>query len=62
MSYLCWTCGKDYRCASEEHKYLKPHPHVEPVEIADEVELAKHKDHWIESEDYECEKVDAEAR
>ena len=56
--YLCWTCVKDRRCKSEEHKYLKPHAHEWPMELEN---LDGHEDHRIEAGDWDAERADAEA-
>lgn len=59
MIYLCWTCGKDRRCTSEEHKYLQPHAHSYPMEINSKI---GHLSHKVEYEDWDAERRDAEVR
>ena len=58
MTILCWTCGSDRRCKSEEHKHLEPHAHLYPLEVVD---VADHRGHELESEDWDAERADAEA-
>ena len=59
--YLCWTCVKDRRCKSEEHRYLRPHAHEWPLEL-DSLSLDGHRDHKITQEDWDTERADAEAK
>lgn len=44
-TYLCWTCAKDKRCTSDEHRYLLPHGHLQALTVTD---LSRHEGHDVE--------------
>ena len=46
-TYLCWTCAKDQRCTSDEHRYLQPHAHRQAAIISD---LKAHEGHDVEEQ------------